>query len=598
MVNAINKFNFNSSHFKRVAGFIFIIFFNCVAVYACSKFIELANSSQKNELYLVIIILTLAFVLLSRCLVRLASADLPRVSTFKGLIYSSISALSIALVFGPKALIKFYEYDDWVYLGFKYHQFDLAYLNETINFHYVPVLKAVLYAIDSLFLPNYLSNGIAFLFFLVFCVTCLLELCLRTIKPQIVALLMTVLFAVWPTAEMSRYWFGGGFWLLFPIPFYLLLLMRVQDFTTTGHVSKADLIASLILATLVVLSSSQIIIPAFGISIYIISYRIVARQTFSSGFLKAVIGCIMLILVPTALALYMRSGQIKQTANFSGLLDGSFFINVAIFIKLKLIYSRWVILPVLLLVFLCVAVIGRQIFLFRRNNLTNGLPAPQLALFFTALGCFILYVLQVGVARSWETYAVVTPYYASYPLISWFVMAVALIGASLSTENDNFLTEKVHRLCSLKYLFVIILSIVLIDAGKTAFNANRLTHDDYLFVKNQRDHVAVLGAAGCDLLARNTSERILLMPSQKFTSCSDCLSLFKAPQSFIDDFSKDDKFFRTIVKRFSEQFCEHDSKRFAISPIGDEFVTTGVEQSPLLRSYYKTYYTGDRVNWN
>lgn len=558
--------------------------------YWAATFLPTAKSNQIGELYGLIIALAFSFVILSRLIIWLVAVERPAVLSPEGTVYSFIAGLSASILYGPKMLVKFYEYDDWVYLGYKYQLLTLNYLNDTINYHYVPVLKFLLYIVDLFFPPNYVANGVLFLFALVFCVVCLLELSIRVIKQAVIPLLITVLFAVWPTADTSRYWFGGGFWLLLPIPFYILLFLRFEYFCRTGRLNFKDGFKAFGLASLTVLSSSQIIIPAFGLLAYFIGLKTLTRRDSIKATPKNTTVFFAIILLPTLLALYERSLKISQTANFAGLLDGSFFVNIAVFVKVKLLYSKFVWVVVLLITMLGIVKYRFAVLRAKIDLSINYLQAQSLAVVAMGLACFALFVLQVGIARSWEIYAVLTPYYSSYPLFCWFLMAIGLVSIALNINIENRSTSSRFILPKIDQLVALLLVLMAVHAAYNSYFINRLHDKDYALVNDQRQHIEILGKAACDVLDKNDSARILIIPYKRFYQCPECQSLFKAPQSFIDDFSRNDEFFRTILKEASEQFCLQDARRFVVSQTGGEFVTTGIDISPLMLDYYKKYY--------
>lgn len=575
--------------FINVGLWLWALFVVALAGYLAIKFLPSINFDRQSELYGLLIVVTFAFTLLSRRLIALFIPGHLYISSKRRLVLNFVATLCITLPFGPRTLMRFYEYDDWVYLGYKYSGFTIDYLNETINFHYVPILKAILYLMDRFFSPDYVVNGLIFLFFLVFCVTCLLELSFRTIERPLLAFILTILFAAWPTADMSRYWFGGGFWLLVPLPFYLLLLMRVQSLTSNAKVSTQDLLVVFLLTSLTALSSSMIVVPAFGMVVYLAAYHLLDQHLALTKATVKYATLITIMLLPSVPGLYMRFNNIRRMTDFSGLVDGSFLVNIFVFVRLKLLYSNVVWVAVFVLLVFCYVRIQQKITTARRFGTRADVPAHQCALFMMAAACFGLYVLQVGVARSWESYAVVTPYYVSYPLLCCFMMGIALLGAALPASSIQ-VAEVVSTEGKVERWLTVILILLACHASYTAFTRNRLIIDDYQFVNAQRKHVESLGRAVCDVLSKYENKKIALIPALPFTRCKDCLALFKAPQSFLDDFSSNNEFYRTIAKRFAEPLCENASHYLVIFITGDELVTTGTNMSPLMTNYYRQYY--------
>jgi len=587
---------------KNSAIYLFFVsIFLFITLYWASCYLTRSLSDSNLQLYALILCMSLSFVLVSRMLVAFALPDEGLIFSKYGMALNLGGVLFLTLIYGPQILIKFYEYDDWVYLGFKYSSFGLAYLNEPVNFHYVPVLKLVLYLIDYLSDPTYVGNAATFLFVNIFLMTCFLELALRVLKNKVLAFLIVALFGVWPSAEMARYWFGGGFWLVLPLPFYLLLLMQVMKQTSGKTVMPMDLVMIFFLSSITVLSSSQILIPAVGMFTYALVYQLCIAKPNPRDALKRLVPLALCILIPTAYALAMRSSNPGVSLNLNGLIDGSYLRNFLLFIAVKIIYIKWFsILLMLQFILIVVLISWRGVKL--ADFIGNERMSMVIGLMAFSLASYMLFVLQVGMARSWETYAILTPYYASYPLLCCFLFGTSLVAlfdimarkdvSAISRIGIKFSEIRVLSIAlkNSNSLLVISMSVMLLCASSISSEKYKISSEHIEKVKFQRIRVAEFGEAVCDVLKKSNTNRLELIAARPLSDCKDCELLFNAPQSFLDYFSTDKYFHHNIAKRFSESQCPAYSSRLVMDGAPGALVTTGLDVSDKMKNYYSSHY--------
>lgn len=130
------------------------------------------------------------------------------------------SGLAMTVVYGPRIFIKYYEYDDWVYIPYRYADIGFEYIFTPVNDHFVPLFKIVLYFVGLLSDPTYFGNAVVFYLSSLLIVFGLGRVLLTHTAHPALAAGVTFAFAIWPTFDSARTWFGGGFWLALPVGFF------------------------------------------------------------------------------------------------------------------------------------------------------------------------------------------------------------------------------------------------------------------------------------------------------------------------------------------------------------------------------------------
>ena len=584
-----------NSFIKYAAGFIAFIF----GAWMGFKVFGGIISHNYLLIYFAILLMSYGATMVSRGLITIIAPD----SNDSANSYAALKDVAIGIAFSvtyaPSIFIKFYEYDDWVYLAYKYSHLDFTYLNEAINLHYAPVLKLLMYFVSLLSDPTYYGNALLFFFFNIFLLSCLFEFLKRHFINERIAIVFTIMFALWPTFDMARFWWGGGFWLLIPLPLLLLTVLKIKNMLNSNKMGSAELIWVLFLSMLVVLSSSQVLLPIILIAAYISIYFLAKGLSVGTWLNYKWLLVLTMSFIPTIIGFYGRRYLFEKKSDFSGLYDGSFFFNIGAFIYRKVLFSNVVLIYLLaisiIFILLCSLIHTNK----RRTELSIDKFATELSIIIFGLVGFIIYVIQVGVGRSWQAYAVITPYYVSYPLLLILLMIAGAysIKSKLSyffqDLNPNLSSGLRGRLLRSEHKFSYpAIILFLVYTGIHSFMIYRPKVSQINQVNAQKKFMADFGQASCDVIQNSSGDQpIALIPYKSFyPQCTKCGAYFKGPDSFLIFISKDDHFFRILAKSFAETYCAKESNRLLLDPTPSSLTTDGVMVSEVMKKFYNEYY--------
>lgn len=578
---AISQQNFDKSYLQKKSRILITIFFAATLYFGNQVF----NTSTESYfiIYLTVILLSISTTLFILEVTNLLFKE----SEFKIKFASLIANLFFAVSYGPKIFINYYSYDDWVWLKYKYEVFNFEYLTTAINYHYIPFFKLYFYPI-SLFSPNYFAFSFS-LFFISQLLIITIGIFLKTNNiSQRQILFVLILFAIWPTFQMSRTWYAGGFWLALPIPFFLILLIYSKEFLEKNIFSFKYFLGIFILSSITVLSSSQILLPGTLLLSYLIPI-VLCTSSNRKLLLYKVIAIVLATLPSTIVALLNRPNITDSNINISGLLDGRFIKNLNIFIHEIVFFDKlneYIFSAYLLFAVILNCIIFKKI---NRNIILNKYRIPLLCLGVTII---LLWVLQIGLARSWEPYIVRTPYYLTFPLMGAFFCLTSLLGffqsKDLRTLKINpYYFEKTQVLlgfCMIAYMLTITVSIY--------FPTKNYIDSTY----QRRQFVDDLTRGVCEELSFSSAESVYFYQYLPFSFCPNCTNLMGGPTIFLDSLDstieiKDARFFQFFSKIIAENACPDQAHRitFDYNALNVEY-TSGVRPGTKMEHFYKTYF--------
>ena len=185
-----------------------------------------------------------------------------------------------------------------------------------------------------------------------------------------------------------------------------------------------------------------------------------------------------------------------------------------------------------------------------------------------------MFFVQVGLGRGWEAWIVVNEYYATMPLVGFFI----IISIILYLINNYIVIKKYHIL--LLYLALIILIIY-------SFKYNYPGENYIKKIMYQKEYMRDLGRMTCGKLRSvNHGDKIYLEHKMPFAKLKNATEIFRAPQTFVDSMSND-TFIMLSIKAASSECNEETSK---ISNIKILDYKDKYEKNEEANFYNKYYY--------
>ena len=536
----------------------------------------------------------------------------------------TLAGLLLAMSYGPLMFIRYYTGDDWFFMAFKFRAFDWAFINEPISNHYMPLVNIIYYLMSTASDPTYFGNALLFYFSCMLVVAGIARVvAVHTERPRLTAL-AALSFAIWPSFEGARTYFSGGFWLALPVATFLGLILVVRRIVTAANPAWRDYVALAVLAVFTVLTSSQILIPLLYVAAYILPGWERADAAGRSRLRHRGTAIAAILIVPTVIAAIGRRNLMKVTPDFSGLIDGSYFTNLALFVKTKIGFDK-----VSATLFVCLVLyagfrhLHRQwkarvpgrlpeftIFLFLLtvagmtmpkgafNSMTTpiwiaglllfggrvlvgrvrqGPPVPALAsvdataMSLCGLTMLMFFILQVGVGRRWGISTALADYYAMFPMAGlWFLAAGALSMRPAGAARREFV------------------AVVAALGAVFAFSVAKYLPDAHYFklMTAQRQFVRDLGVAAChEASALGAGEKLLLRELLPPSQCKTCRDVLWMPEDMLGG-----AFFAALAREAAEQSCPALAGRIATAREGATTESTG--DSAAMRGFYARHYTG------
>jgi len=363
----------------------------------------------------------------------------------------------------------------------------------------------------------------------------------------------------------------------------LALLVPVRD-VLLDRATIARCIALFLLGAAAVLGSSQILIPLVFVAVYALPYFDAAEpaQRLRMLWRGSVIAAILA--VPTVIAFIGRLQILKKKMDFSGLIDGSFFTNMALFVKAKVGFDKY---STTLLVILILFFFGR--FLYRRFKsaaprralawpvflfvlVLCGLASPKgaftpastpvwiagLALFgayalylhlaagrpqrsleasaawalaLSGMSMLAFYVFQVGVGRRWGISTVLAYYYVMFPLAGcWLAgagfVALGAAAAPGTARADGWLPRTPAAWAVTAGLVLVFAYSVQMYFPTPAYVRGVVAQKEFL-----RD----IGQAACaEARQAAPGERLFVRARMSLERCPECAALLQSHENFLE----------------------------------------------------------------
>ena len=508
----------------------------------------------------------------------------------------ALAGLLLTACYGPRIFIKFYEYDDWIYMPYQFEKLGWAFLNEPINDHYVPLLKVILYFMSRFSDPTYYGNSVVFYLASMLVLTGLGRVVRAHVDNFHVFALAALSFALWPTFEGARTWFGGGFWLALPVAAFLGVILAVRRIATSESPSLRNYLGLATAGLATVLCSSQILIPWMFIFVYALPYWNGATDDQRPGLYKKGSLISLILLAPTAIAFFGRSHLTRVAPNLSGLFDGAYFTNLALFVKAKvgfdklsttllvglivcygafLLYRRWraakpgqapVLLSYLFVMTFCGLTMPKMGFneittpfwlvgllisgvhtltkLFRSGRLEQ---APEktgaYAIMLCGLSMLLFYILQVGVGRRWGISTALADYYVMFPMAGFWLFAAGFLSVNLAAApmasthapTDSPPAGAEAGWPALWPKLMPYAGVIALGVVFVFSLQKYLPTGKYIEqVMLQKGFVRDLGLAACsEARLAGADQRLFVRARLPFTQCRTCGDVLHGPESFV-----------------------------------------------------------------
>jgi hypothetical protein len=510
-----------------------------------------------------------------------------------------LAGIAYSVTYGPYVFINLWWADDWGYLAWG-DSFTPDLLTKTLNDHLSPLLNVILWTTNKTFGLDYI--GIACLQHGVF-VLLLLSLAhifWTALKWPRALVFFLVTYACWPTHGDARFWLGGGFWLSASAAFLMLYLLHALSRLTNDEkpLMIIDLSISLVLAAMTVFISSQTMIPGVYLLCLVAPLIAVAQQP---GHVARRIGMLAgLSLVPTAVIFIARRVYVQRSGfDLSGVIEGDLIRNVFLFFSEKVVMMRGdihkakyqlesaAVFAVLFAAPVALA-IGVQFDKWRKGDISNPTEwAARLGL--VLLGCGLIGVLfiQIGAARNWLTEAVLASYYATLPLLAYWL---ALFGAfaTLAPAAASWSWAPRWRGSAMTATVGIVL-IVQVALAFHSIHKHEPLQARMEASQGQRDFLDQLGAAMCSLAADHPGQRVTWRPKYlPGTDCPSCTTILSPP-----DFLGDGRFVLTLMAgpaaRRSCSSADADLVTLSWANANADNATDGADNRAV-RRFYDTYF--------
>ena len=532
------------------------------------------------------------------------------------------AGLLLALSYGPLMFIRYYTGDDWFFMVFRFSAFDWAFVNTPISNHFVPLLNVIYYLMSKASDPTYYGNALLFHFSCMLVVAGLARVVAVHTGRGGIAALAAVSFAIWPSFEGARTYFSGGFWLALPVGTFLALILVVRRLFAATQPSIRDYVALGVLALLTVLTSSQILIPLLYVLAYALPLWEAADADGRKRMWRRVAAISAILVVPTVIAAAGRRQLIKAVPDFSGLVDGAYFTNLALFVKTKVgfdkvsttllvcvilyagfrhLRAQWKLrqggrypeLALFLFVLVCagmtmpkgaftahtapVWIAGLLLFGVRALawRVRAGPPVPPLASADTAamslcgLVMLMFFILQVGVGRRWGISTALADYYAMFPMAGFWLLAAGALALRPAGASKRTLALVVAALGA-----VFAFSVVKYLPG--VGYVEQMTA--------QRQFVRDLGLAACaEAGALDAGDRLLLRERLPSSQCRTCRDVLWMPEGMLEG-----EFFAVLARVSAEQSCPALAGWLAVSRASAARESTGGTMAT--QGFYERHY--------
>jgi hypothetical protein len=557
-----------------------------------------------------------------------------------------VSGLLLTMVYGTPIFIKFYAGDDWLYMPFKFATFGWEFLATPISNHYVPLLSAILYAMSTLSDPTYYGNAVLFHLAAMLVLSGVGRFIAAHTERFDVCAFAVLSFAIWPTFEGARTYFAGGFWLALPVATFLATMLVVRRIVLETAPGWRSLLVLAALGTITVLSSSQILVPVVFMMAYMFPYWEVAddagrRRLYRKGGVIAAI-----LLIPTLIAAAGRRQLMKAGADFSGVFDGAYLTNLALFVKAKVGFDKFsttllvcailyaggrslyrsyksgkplaaLVLPAYLyLLVACgmtmpkmgfnealapwwvggLAVFGAHaLYLRARAGRPSRSPAAtaSMAMSLCGFSMLLFYILQVGVGRRWGISTALADYYAMFPLAGFWLFTAGLLSAPSSAPSGEPLRQAIApgalRLpSSATWLATNLRFLVAAVAlcATLAFSVSKyLPAPAYIEqVTAQKRFVRDLGQAACsEARAIGDGQRLFLRERFPAARCKACREVLWVPEGNFEG-----GLFAVVATESAQRQCPAESSRLVVRRRDATIESTG--RSGETDRFYRRYY--------
>jgi hypothetical protein len=561
---------------------IFLPIFSVIAFIAATKVnSEVFNSffySINLKVYFSLAILSFTTTSLFECILNIFYKN-QKLLTKKYYLIVTLSGLALTIIYGPKIFINFYEYDDWMYMSYSLSDLSLAFINSPINEHYIPLLKLLLYYNSKFSDPTFFGYSLLFYMASMLVLNVLARFIIVHIQDERILAFVLISFSVWPSFETARTWFGGGFWLAIPVATLLLSILLVRKIITHDSSSK-NFILLFIFSAITVLISSQILIPIIFIYAYLIPYLLYEKSKI--GFKKSLLKISIVSFIPSLFSFLARPQLPTTHANFFGFIDGSLFRNIYYFIDNKILLIQSPKKIVIFLTFIASIFLLVKLMKLIKNDfklkINNSSYSDVFAFSSLGLTVFLMFVIQVGLGRGWDSFIVINPYYSTMPITGICIVLSALIYLKLKTTGIN--RKKVW------FYWIILILISSFSFYKYYPNEKYIKQVMY-----QKEYIRDFGEMTCSKLAGvEDTKHVYLKPKLQFSECKRAEDIFKAPKTFVDSASISDNFFIMLAIKTSSYMCGNQSKKISRTKlIDDQQLIETEEEKYFYKKYYHTF---------
>jgi hypothetical protein len=509
-----------------------------------------------------------------------------------------LACVAYSLTYGPYVFVNMWWYDDWGYLA-PDQSFSPKVLTWVLNDHLNPLLNVILWTATNTFGLDYigiacLQHGVFVL--LLLAVAHLLWAALKNVG-WLVFFLVT--YASWPTHGDSRFWLGGGFWLSASASFLMVYLLHAQSrMMAEKPLTVFALSVSFALASMTVFISSQTMIPVVYLLCLVFPTIVIAREPVKA--MRRLGTLAGLSLVPTVLIFIGRSIYVQRAGwDLSGLVHGDLIRNAVLFFARKVVPLRGDIHGLkyqteagaafaLLFVVPIALALGIQFAQWRKGEVSGrGECAARLGLIL--LGCALIGVLftQIGAARNWLTEAVLGSYYATLPLLAYWLASAgawATLVPAIASRVRGRPRPKIATALVGIVLFVLV-AVAIVSIHKQTPLRERVEKS-----QQQLEFLQHLGTAMCSLAAAHPGQSVAWRPKYAIdTDCPLCLSIV-APTEY-----RVPNLLAILAPLAARRECARaDADRIIGSPHANADMATDGAENAQVRRFYEDYFVPRR----
>jgi hypothetical protein len=555
----------------------FLFLLSVLALVAASKLysllIENIFYSISWKLYLCLGLLSASVVFFNESFLNIIHEN-KLISNFKYYIIILFCCLMFTITYGPSIFINFYKYDDWMYMSYSMSEINFTFINSTINEHYIPLLKTILYYNSIYSDPSFFGYSLILYISIMLLISALARFIVIHINDLDVLFITLIAFSIWPTFENSRTWFGGAFWLTMPLATLLVSLILVKEIVADRSPDKNSFLLAIFLF-ITVFISSQVLLPIIFICAYLAPYLLFKEDRISVR--KYFFRITLISVVPSIITFMARPELPTKRVDLYGLIDGSILRNIFYFIDNKIflidkpsstIVFFTFILFVFSFVYICFSIKSK-------SNFNNIILANKniLSLSLVGLCIFLIFFVQVGLGRGWEAWIVVNEYYATMPLLGLFITISTILYII-----KKYIIISWHQISLLFLSLIVLLSYSFVHNYPGEKYINQIMYQK-LFMQD-------LGKMICGKLEGvNDGSQIYLEHILPFSKLKNAEEVFRAPKTFIDSLSND-SFIMLSIKTASRECKNEIGKISTIKKLefGDE------QETNEEINFYKKYY--------